>query len=182
MRALVAVRDVVDSWLQRRFDALFFWIMRATGCGKRAIRWHLWLAFILPLITGMVPWDTAKSEYAWAAWLIAVLCAVFVMVVYGACMQRENDWDAEAERRGLMSRADRDGNARWSKCLGLWYLSVGLAGVIPIALGAAYRVLPVGRVLDVVSGLAMLAQGYLCRTPPTPPPKEERALQLAGAT
>lgn len=177
---LVRARDAVDAWLQRRFDAVFHAIMRLTGCSKRPIRWHLWLGFIVPVLLRLVPWSVGESEQAWAwlAWPVAILVALWVVMLYGLWMQREHDWDVEAERRGMLSYADRPSNARACKYIGCFYLNMAALGfALPRLVRPDYVC-----VLDLIAGIAMLAQGYLCGTPPTPPPKEQRALALAGAT
>ncbi|HEX5570061.1 MAG TPA: hypothetical protein VFX31_01650, partial [Ktedonobacterales bacterium] len=153
-RLVSGAHDVVDAWLQRRFDALFFAIMRLTGCGKRQIRWHLWIGFIVPVVVRLVPWNV--KAHAWLAWLFAVPVGVWVIAFYGLWMHKEHEHDYEAERRGMLSAADRPGNARACKWLGWFYVGIGVVTFLPPWL--LQDKAEIMRFCDVIAGISMLAQ------------------------
>lgn len=168
MRRAVAY---IDTRLQRRFDALFQWLMRR-GVSKRAIRWNLYALFIVTFVLG----QAIESMLNHAPWKLALaaLTTVVVICMWGLVMQRDDEWDARAERKpGMRSLADEGGSAALYKTLGAVMMTPGMAciAVMPWthrAPGATYAV-------QAVHAASLLALGYLCRTPPVAPDPKEKA-------
>jgi hypothetical protein len=146
-----------DTQVQRLHDSHAHAVMRRWGLSKYQLRRIGWTVYALVMLGTPFTMPTRTTTELMASAFLA-----FSMFCSGlGTAEVVGQADARAERTGLRSNADRWG----------WFWKV--TGFTVLAL--PNRGWLSSEVCQTAVCTLVIAQGYLCNTDPTPPPKKETA-------
>ena len=163
-----------DRQLQRVFDALFFTLMRR-GIAKRTIRRNMWalLLAIQVAYQGAFVWEHVVKWSTFGV-ILSLVMGAFIVRTWYIQLSGDDRYDAQAEGKNAVSKADIPWRAWAAKAVGWLYL--WMASSMWLFPGPEWSQLR--TIGEAVTGMLFLAQGYLVRTPPQPPSKEPASAAL----
>ncbi len=178
MRHLLVPLVWLDTFVQKRFDSICFFLMRRFGIRKSVIRY----TFLTTLILA-----TAALLFFGFFWGMRGFSWIFANVVMTAMFaweqrdSKQEDETAEA-RPGTLSRADRKTPPFVLGALKVMLLYILLHHLVLIEtpsseqrrLGWSLDQIKFYHLLDMIWGCAFLLKLYLVRTPLNPPPEKAR--------
>lgn len=165
LRAFWALVCFVDAHLQRGFDACFFALMRH-GFSKTAIRCGIYTTYVTCVVAPYIAvYRVVESVLdAFTATVLILPHTLPFILFWGWRSRVDARHDREAERAGMRSSADI--GAGFTKSIAVGYF---------VVMAYLDRGEPFDRICVYLGGFMILAAGYLCNTPRTPPPKKEAA-------
>jgi hypothetical protein len=186
MGSLVSLFSRLDAVIQRRFDSIYFFLMRRFGVRKSAIRYALNALAVIAFTGDFV----SDMRYGVASALGVFLGGFFILVLLlQQHMDARDDREAEAAP-GVASAADRDpGHGIWKIVIAAFLFTTLLefryppSAYLKAGLNGGEHIFQ--TICDTVFWLAYLASAYLRKTPMNPPAEKEKTsvfdLQTAPA-
>lgn len=185
MDKIPTILAVIDAAIQRKFDAFIFLLMRVFGWQKSFIRYLLWCVTIISItVNTYIGWVLNGRKLGGGEIFAFVILALALFMQWG-----DRFLDRVAEERRMYSAADRPVKGDGFFKLIFWFFSAQWAGVIVIVWLLPFKNTSPGEIMMTrIQSLAsffffssFLAIEYLKRTPPIPPPREEKLKVLVPA-